>query len=226
LIQMYGVSKVYPNGILALYDVDIHVHKGEFVFLVGPSGAGKSSLVKLVYREELPTEGSVFVAGKDVSKLRRREVAGLRRNIGVVFQDFKLLPRLTVYDNVAFAMRVVEATRREIARRVPAVLELVGLEGKERALPCELSGGEQQRASLARAIVNNPKVLIADEPTGNLDPGTAWEIVELMLRINRIGTTVLVATHEKWVVDRLKRRVVEIDEGRIVRDDPRGGYDR
>ncbi len=224
MIEFYDVSKSYPNGTAALHGITATIPKGEFAFVVGPSGAGKSTLVRLVYRETLPTSGYVFVNGVNVSKLRPAAVPYLRRNIGVVFQDFKLLPRKTAYENVAFAMRVVGASPKEIARRVPATLELVGLVDKGEAYPAELSGGEQQRAALARAIVNHPLVLLADEPTGNLDPATSWEIVQLLLEINRRGTTVLMATHAKAIVDAARRRVITLDHGRLVRDRQRGDY--
>jgi len=224
LIEFYDVAKIYPNGAPALEGVSATINKGEFVFVVGPSGAGKSTLVRLVYREILPTEGFVFINGVNVAKLRPRAVPYLRRNVGVVFQDYKLLPRKTAYENIAFAMRVVGAGPKDIARRVPAVMELVGLAGKGDAYPSELSGGEQQRTALARAIANHPLVLVADEPTGNLDPQTSWEITQLLLEINRRGTTVLMATHAKALVDAAKRRVIALDRGRMVRDRQRGDY--
>jgi len=224
VIEFYGVTKVYPNQVTALRDIDFRVGRGEFVFVVGPSGAGKSTLVKLIYREELPTRGRLLVGGRDVTALRPGQVPYLRRSIGVVFQDFRLLPNKTVFDNVAFAMRVVEASPREIARRVPQVLELVGLADRARAYPDELSGGEQQRVALARAIANNPAVLLADEPTGNLDPHTGLEILRLLLDVNRMGTTIIMATHARHLVNVARRRVVELDAGRLVRDELRGGY--
>ncbi|MDI6894314.1 MAG: cell division ATP-binding protein FtsE [Bacillota bacterium] len=224
MIEFYGVSKTFPNQVTALRDIDLQVGNGEFVFVVGPSGAGKSTLVKLVYREEIPTRGRLLVGGRDVTALRPAQVCYLRRTIGVVFQDFRLLPNKTVFDNVAFAMRVVEAGPREIRRRVPQVLELVGLSDRARACPDELSGGEQQRVGLARAIVNNPSVLLADEPTGNLDPRTSLEILRLLMDINRMGTTVIMATHARHLVNVARRRVVELDAGRLVRDELRGGY--
>lgn len=225
MIGLYGVTKIYPNQVAALVDINLTVNQGEFVFLVGQSGAGKSTFVRLVHGEERPTRGQVLVAGRNVGRMRRREIAMLRRRVGVVFQDFKLLPDRNVFDNVAFALRVTGATGRDIRRRVPAVLDLVGLGDKLKCLPRELSGGEQQRVSLARAIVNNPPVVIADEPTGNLDPDTSWEIVDLLLRINRAGTTVVMATHAKNIVDSLNRRVIALEQGRVARDQPRGAYD-
>ncbi|MGE5554095.1 MAG: cell division ATP-binding protein FtsE [Betaproteobacteria bacterium] len=224
MIQLYNLSKTYPNGVVALTDVTLHIRKGEFVFLVGPSGAGKSSLMKLVIRQELPTSGQVLVAGRNVSRLRRHEVPYLRRRVGFVFQDFKLLPDRTVRENVAFALEVTEASHVEARRRVPAVLELVGLSDKADVYPHELSGGQQQRVSIARAIVNNPLVLLADEPTGNLDPETSFGIMELLAEINRRGTTVVMATHNREIVDRMRRRVIAIENGRVVRDEEKGTY--
>jgi len=224
VIEFYDVYKTYLNGTSALRSVTATIGKGEFVFVIGPSGAGKSTLVRLVYREELPTNGYVFVNGMNLVKLRPSAVPYLRRNIGIVFQDFKLLPRKTSFENVAFAMRVIGASPRDIARRVPATLELVGLSDKADAYPSELSGGEQQRAALARAIVNHPMVLLADEPTGNLDPTTSWGIVQLLLEINRRGTTVVMATHAKMIVDAVRRRVIALDRGCVVRDRQRSEY--
>ncbi len=224
MIEFYDVYKTYANGTSALRGVSATIGKGEFVFIVGPSGAGKSTLVRLVYREELPTSGYVFVNGTNLVKLRQSAVPYLRRNIGIVFQDFKLLPRKTTYENVAFAMRVIGTSPRDIARRVPATLDMVGLADKADAYPSELSGGEQQRAALARAIVNHPMVLLADEPTGNLDPGTSWGIVQLLLEINRRGTTVVMATHAKAIVDAARRRVIALDRGCLVRDRQRSEY--
>jgi cell division transport system ATP-binding protein len=224
LIRLKNVTKTYPNNVVALSNVSFTVAKGEFVFVVGPSGAGKTTLTRLLYREELPTSGSVVVDGQDVTELNPWEVPYLRRTIGVVFQDFKLLPDRTVYENVAFAMEVTGATRREIRRRVPWAIEAVGLKGKETAMPEELSGGEQQRTSLARAIVNKPSLLIADEPTGNLDPTTSWGIVRLMEEINRWGTTVVMATHAQAIVNSMQKRVIALSEGRVVRDEERGVY--
>ena len=225
MIEFYNVDMTYPNGTTALKGVTLSVAKGEFLFVVGPSGAGKSTLVRLIYRDLVPTSGFVFVNGVNLAKLRPKTVPYLRRHIGVVFQDFKLLPRKTAYENVAFAMRAVGASAREISRRVPATLELVGLAGKEDAYPSELSGGEQQRVALARAIANHPLVLVADEPTGNLDPATSRGILQLLFEINRRGTTVLMATHAKALVDSARRRVVALDRGRIVRDAERGAYE-
>lgn len=226
MIEFINVSKVYANGVTALRDVSLHIGRGEFVFLVGPSGAGKSTLVRLIYREEVATRGIVLVDGLNLGRLRRRDVPFLRRQMGVVFQDFKLLPNRTAYENVAFAMFVTGHTRRQIRRRVPEVLELVGLAHKADALPSELSGGEQQRVAVARAVVNHPKILLADEPTGNLDPETAWGIMELLVEINRRGTTVVVATHAQSIVNALRRRVIRLEGGRVIGDEPQGVYER
>jgi cell division transport system ATP-binding protein len=224
MIVLKGVSKKYPNGTVALDDINIKIHKGEFVFFVGPSGAGKSTLVKLLMREQLPTNGSIIIDDVDIASLKRRQIPYLRRKLGVVFQDFRLLNNKTVFENVAFAMQVVEASKREIVRQVPRVLSLVGLGDKADDYPAQLSGGEQQRVSLARAIVNNPPILIADEPTGNLDPDTAWDIMKLLKEINHRGTTVIMATHARDIVNYMRQRVVTLDKGRIIRDQERGGY--
>ena len=225
MIEFKNVSKVYNNNVKALSDVNIHINKGDFVFLVGPSGAGKSTFIKMLLKEVTPTTGDIIVAGEDLSTITRKRTPYYRRKIGMVFQDFRLIPDLNVYENVAFAMRVVEASQREIRRRVPMVLSLVGLSHKYKMFPNELSGGEQQRVSLARAIVNNPAVVIADEPTGNLDPETANEIMELLEDINRAGTTILMATHAKDIVNNMQKRVIAIDKGMVVRDDRRGMYE-
>jgi cell division transport system ATP-binding protein len=224
VIEFRRVTKIYGRDTEALKNVSLTINKGEFVFLVGPSGAGKSTFVRLLLREELPTEGQIVVDNVDTGRLRPAQIPFLRRRIGMVFQDFRLLPERTVAENVAFALRVVEAPRREIFRRVPQVLHLVGLAHKSRAKPAELSGGEQQRVALARALVNNPPILIADEPTGNLDPDTAWEIMQLLVEINQRGTTVLVATHAHDIVNRLRRRVVALEAGRLIRDEEKGAY--
>ncbi|MFA5881848.1 MAG: cell division ATP-binding protein FtsE [Eubacteriales bacterium] len=224
MINFINVSMVYPNGTKALTDVSLRIAKGEFVFLVGPSGAGKSTLTKLIFREEQPTRGQILFNGKNISRMKPREVPYLRRSVGVIFQDFKLLPNKTVAENVAFALEVIEASRREIAKAVPDALERVGLAKKAGAMPSELSGGEQQRVGMARAIVNNPPLVIADEPTGNLDPDTSGEIMHLLQEINKCGTTVIMATHAKDIVDGMKKRVVALEKGRVVRDEERGGY--
>ena len=216
---------MYPNGSQALKGVSIHIKKGEFVFIIGSSGSGKSTLIKLLLKELDPTEGKITINGIDTTNLARNEIPYLRRNLGVVFQDFRLLPNKTVYENVAFAMRVIEAPSRIIRRNVPTVLSLVGLQKKLRAYPNQLSGGEQQRTALARAIVNNPPILIADEPTGNLDPDTAWGIMNLLEDINSRGTTVVVATHAKDIVDAMQKRVITLKKGVIIRDVEKGGYD-
>lgn len=225
MIELKNVSKVYDNGSIALDHVSLHIGKGEFVFVVGASGAGKSTLIKLLSYEELPSRGSVFVNGIEVNKLAKNRVPYLRRKMGIVFQDFRLLPNKTAQENVAFAMEVIEAPRRLIRRRVRDVLDLVGLVGKADALPKNLSGGEQQRVAIARAIVNRPLLLIADEPTGNLDPETSWDIMEVFKKINHMGTTVLMVTHDKTLVDMMNKRVIEIDGGKVVRDEQKGGYD-
>ena len=225
MIEFKNVSKLYNNNVKALVDVNIKIENGEFVFLVGPSGAGKSTFIKMLIKEVDPTKGKIIVNGTDLSAVKRAQVPYYRRKIGMVFQDFRLIPTLNVYENVAFAMRVVEASQREIRRRVPMVLSLVGLSHKYKMFPNELSGGEQQRVSLARAIVNNPSVLIADEPTGNLDPETSTEIMNLLDDINRAGTTILMATHAKDIVDTMKKRVIAIEKGTIARDIMKGRYE-
>ncbi len=224
MITINNVSKVYPNGSQAVKNITLHIEKGEFVFIIGSSGSGKSTLIKMLMKELDPTSGEIIINGINTTKMSRSQVPYLRRNLGIVFQDFRLLPKKTVYENVAFAMRVTEASSRHIARNVPTVLSLVGLQNKSRAYPNELSGGEQQRTALARAIVNNPPILIADEPTGNLDPETAWDIMYLLDEINKRGTTVVVATHASDIVDEMQKRVVMLNHGNIVRDVERGGY--
>lgn len=224
MISLRNVSLVYPNGVRALDTVSLEIAKGEFVFLVGHSGTGKSSLMRLLYREARPSTGEITLDGIRVDRLRRSRVPALRRHLGVVFQDYKLLIDKTVWENVAFAMQVTGAHTRDVMRQVPRVLDLVGLSHKSRMYPGELSGGEQQRSAIARALVNNPKILLCDEPTGNLDPTNTSEIMELLLRINLKGTTVVVATHNQAVVDRMRRRVVRLEDGRIVTDEERGYY--
>ncbi|MBD9097424.1 MAG: cell division ATP-binding protein FtsE [Ruminococcaceae bacterium] len=218
MIKFRNVSKVYPNGTEALKDVSLDIDKGEFVFIVGPSGAGKSTFLKLITREEKASSGLVEVNGRNLNKLRRRRIPEHRRGIGMVFQDFKLIPNMTVYDNVAFALRVTDVATRDIKRRVPYVLGLVGLTGKVKCMPEELSGGEQQRVALARALVNNPALIIADEPTGNVDPEMSLEIVELLAEINNCGTTVLMVTHEHDLVSKFHKRVITIDKGEVISD--------
>lgn len=224
MVVFRDVSLTYPNGVRALSNINLRIAKGEFVFIVGETGCGKSSLLKLIYRELLPTTGQLFVGSIDVSSLLPWQIPRLRRNLGVVFQDFKLLGDRSVWDNVAFALRVIGISGKQIRRRVPPVLDLVGLLTRSDARPDELSGGEQQRACIARALVNSPTILIADEPTGNLDPDTSWEIVQILSRVNLKGTTVVIASHDLHVVDRLKRRVVAMERGRIVRDEVKGSY--
>jgi cell division transport system ATP-binding protein len=224
MISLRGVSLLYPNGVRALDQVSLEIAKGEFVFLVGHSGTGKSSLLRLLYREMPPTSGDITVDGIRVDRLPGRRVPALRRHLGVVFQDFKLLPDKTVWENVAFAMQVTGAPTKEILRQVPRALDLVGLSHRSRMYPDELSGGEQQRTAIARALVNNPKILLCDEPTGNLDPANTTEIVDLLLRINLKGTTIVVATHNQAVVDRMRRRVVRLENGKVATDKERGYY--
>lgn len=224
MVEFNSVSKKYPNGTIALRDVNLKINKGEFAFIVGSSGSGKSTLMKLILKEEDPTEGEVLVNGYQISTLKRMEIPYLRRSLGVVFQDFRLLPNKTVYENIAFALQITEALPKEIRRQVPMALALVGLSRKANAYPGQLSGGEQQRVALARALVNNPSVLIADEPTGNLDPETSWEIMKLLTEVNQRGTTVIIATHEKGIVDAMRKRVIALDKGVIVRDQQKGLY--
>jgi len=224
MIQTINASLSYNNGVQALRNVSVRIGEGEFVFIVGPTGSGKSSFLKWLNREEIPTSGQVLVAGKDVARMRPRQVPGLRRSVGVVFQDYRLLPQRTVWENVAFALHVIGAPGREVRRRTSAALEVVNLAAKADAYPHEISGGEQQRASIARAIVNNPPILLCDEPTGNLDPDTSWDIMTVLEKINLKGTTVLVASHDKTIVDRLQKRVVEFDHGKVVRDQQEGRY--
>lgn len=224
MIEFDRVTKVYSNGAVGLQGISFKIEKGEFVFVVGQSGSGKSSFLKLLMKEIEPTEGKIIVNGKDITHMKHKNIPYLRRTLGVVFQDFRLLPNKTVYENVAFAMQVVESPQRDIRRNVPMVLSLVGLEKKARAYPNQLSGGEQQRTALARAIVNNPPVLLADEPTGNLDPDTAWDIMKLLNDINHRGTTVVIATHAKDIVNTMQKRVITLHSGHLARDIETGGY--
>jgi len=224
MISLDGVTLVYPNGTRALDAIDLEIAKGSFVFLVGHSGTGKSSLLRLLYREQVPTRGAVTVDAIRVDTLRRSKIPALRRNVGVVFQDYKLLSDKTVWENVAFALQVTGARTKDVMRQVPRVLDLVGLAHKSRMFPSELSGGEQQRTAIARALVNNPKILLCDEPTGNLDPANTNEVMDLLHRINLKGTTVLIATHNALVVDRMRRRVIRLEDGKIVADEERGYY--
>ena len=224
VIEFINVSKIYPGHVIAADGVSFAIPLGEFVSLVGPSGAGKSTLIRLLTCEEGPTSGEIYVAGRDVIKLRKQELPYYRRKVGVIFQDFKLLPKKTVFENVAFALEVAGASNAEIHDKVPKIIEIVGLTKRVRAMSEELSGGEKQRVSIARALVHKPKILIADEPTGNLDPVTTWEIIELLFKINRQGTVVLLATHDKEVVDALQRRVITMRDGKIIADNPHGKY--
>jgi len=224
MIEMYDVWKTYPNGVYALKGINVKINKGEFVYVVGPSGAGKSTFIKLMYREIKPTKGQIFLNGNNVERLKERKIPNVRRNIGVIFQDYRLLPNLTIYENVAFAMEVTEAPKKQIKKRVPEVLEMVGLKNKMKSFPNQLSGGEQQRAAIARALTNNPGIIIADEPTGNLDLETSWGIMKLFDDINFKGTTIIMATHNRDIVNSMKRRVIVIQNGHIARDDLQGGY--
>lgn len=224
MIQLKNVNKKFANGHVALNDLSLDIENGEFVFLVGTSGAGKSTIIKLMMKELEIDSGKLLIDDKDITKMKRSQVPILRRKMGVVFQDFRLLQDKTVYENVAFAMEVVEASQKEIRRNVPMMLGMVGLSKKSKQYPNQLSGGEQQRVSIARAMVNSPSILVADEPTGNLDPEMSWEIMKLFNEINQRGTTILMATHDLTIVDRMKKRVVEISDGNIVRDEKRGGY--
>ncbi len=225
MIKLENVTKIYKTGVRAINNMNVDIGPGEFVYVIGPTGAGKSTFIKLLYREEKATSGLVVVAGKDVSKIKNRKVPYFRRNIGVVFQNFRLLPKKTVFENVAFTLEVTDTPKLEIRKKVRKTLELVGLEDKANAFPHELSGGQQQRVAIARAIVNSPKVLIADEPTGNLDPETSIEIIELLQRINEVNhTTILVVTHDKEIVQKYKKRTILIEDGCIKTDTSTGGY--
>lgn len=224
MIEMQDVWKTYPDGTSALRGLTVAIKRNEFVYIVGPSGAGKSTFMKLIYREERPSKGHLFVNGFNLEKLRQRKIPYLRRNIGVIFQDYRLLSKLTAVENVAFAMEVIEASKKNIKRRTHEVLEMVGLKERINALPSQMSGGEQQRVAIARAIVNNPSVIIADEPTGNLDPETSWGIMRLLEDINFRGTTIVMATHNKEIVNTMRKRVIAIEKGLIIRDQVRGEY--
>ena len=226
VLVLNNVTKTYPNGRNALQDVDLVIPEGDFVFLVGPSGAGKSTLMKLLIRDELASHGDVVIDGADLARIPRRQVPKVRRKIGIVFQDFKLLPKKTVWENVAFALEVTGTPRRKIKPAVDRVLAVVGLTGQAQQLPTQLSGGEQQRTAIARAMVHDPRIIIADEPTGNLDPVISWEIIQLLLRINELGVTILMATHDAEVVTALRKRVVALEDGRIIRDETGAAYHR
>ena len=223
MISLTNVSKRYPSGNLALDNVNLEIDKGEFVFIVGSSGAGKSTLMRLLLREEVPTSGRIIVNGKNVGELRRREIPYFRRTLGVVFQDFRLIPTMTVYDNVAFALRATNVSTRDIRQRVPYILTLVGLQGKARSMPEQISGGEQQRVALARALATEPDIILADEPTGNIDPELSFEIVELLTEINKVGTTVVMVTHEHDLVAQFQHRIIRIEQGRLIADTGRTG---
>lgn len=224
IIRLESVSKSYSTGAPALNGVNLHINKGEFVFIVGDSGSGKSTLIKLLLRELTPTEGKIFVNGTDVEKLKRRKVPKFRRNMGVVFQDFRLLKDRNVYENVAFAQRIIQVPTKQIRKNVPSILSIVGLAGKYKAKPKQLSGGEQQRVALARALINQPPILLCDEPTGNLDPKNSWDIMKLLEQINLNGTTVLVVTHNREIVNAMQKRVITMKKGVIVSDEEKGGY--
>ncbi|HEX5038968.1 MAG TPA: cell division ATP-binding protein FtsE [Candidatus Limnocylindria bacterium] len=226
VIRMTDVGMTYPNGKVALADVTVTIPRGDFVFLVGPSGAGKSTFIRLLIREQLPTSGEVSVAGRNLLSMRRGQIPALRRRIGTVFQDFRLLPAKTVWENVAFALEVTGAPSSRIRARVPQLLSLVGLQDHAQHLPTQLSGGEQQRTAIARALVHDPALLIADEPTGNLDPVTSWEIIQLLIQINELGTTVLMATHNQEIVNAMRRRVLALEAGHLVRDESAAAYER
>jgi len=221
---MQDIWKTYADGTHALRGVSVRIDRNDFVYLVGPSGAGKSTFMKLIYREEVPTKGQISVNGFNIGKLKPRKIPYVRRNIGVIFQDFRLLPKMSVYENIAFAMEVIEAPKKVIRKRAMEVIELVGLKGKHNSLPSQLSGGEQQRVAIARAIINNPSVIVADEPTGNLDPETSWGIMNLLEEINFRGATIVMATHNREIVNSLRKRVIAIENGAIVRDEVRGEY--
>lgn len=224
LIRLKNVKKQYKNGVVAIHDMNLNIQKGDFVFVIGATGCGKSTLIKMLYREEKPTEGKILIAGLDVGKLRNRKVYKLRRRIGVVFQDYKLLNRMNAYENVAFAQEIFGIPKSEIHPRVLKVLELVGLKNKAKSYPNELSGGEQQRVAIARAIINEPKILICDEPTGNLDEKTSMEIMKVLDEINKLGTTIIMVTHDRDIVERMKKRVLLLDAGRIVKDYEKGTF--
>ena len=224
LIRINNLEKKYKTGVTAIYDLDLKVKKGDFVFVIGQSGSGKSTLIKMLYREEKPTKGTINIGGIEVSKLKNRKVYKLRRKLGIVFQDFKLLPKLTVYENVSFALEILGLPSKEIQSKTLEALEQVGLKNKSKNYPDQLSGGEQQRVAIARAIVNNPKLLLCDEPTGNLDPETSWEVMQVLEKINNNGTTIIMATHDKEMVNRMKKRVILIEAGKIKKDYEKGKY--
>ena len=224
MIRIKGVSKVYPNGFSALENIDVTINRGEFVYLVGPSGAGKSTVLRMIFYAEKPSSGEIYIDNFPLGTMSRKQIPFYRRNVGMIFQDYKLLPKRTVYENIAFASRIVHASRSKIRRQVSQALDLVGLSEKKNHYPSELSGGEQQRICIARAIVNNPPILLADEPTGSLDPETSWEIMQLLSKVNSRNTTVIVATHNKGLVDDIRKRVIALEGGRIRRDQQFGAY--
>ena len=224
LIRIKSLEKKYKTGVTAIYDFNLKVKKGDFIFVIGQSGSGKSTLIKLLYREEKPSKGSIIVGGIDVAKLKNRKVYKLRRKLGIVFQDFKLLPKLTVYENVAFALEIYGLPTQEVKRKVLKALDLVGLKSRAKSYPDQLSGGEQQRVAIARAIVNSPKLLICDEPTGNLDPDTSLEVMKVIEKINDLGTTVVMATHDREMVNKMKKRVILLDNGKLTKDYEKGSY--
>lgn len=224
MFEFIGVSKIFKKEFLAVNDINIKINQGEFVFLVGRSGAGKSTLVKLLLKEEDPTTGKILYKGNDIAKIRRRGIPVYRRNIGFIFQDFRLLPKMTVYENVAFAMEIIGTSTKTIRREIPTVLSMVGLADKSKSYPDELSGGEKQRVAIARAVINRPEIIIADEPTGNLDHDTSLEIMKIFTEINRRGTTLIMATHDREIVNKMQKRVIEIKKGSIIRDIKSGGY--
>lgn len=223
-IKFRNVEKTYKNGVNAVYDMNLDIKKGEFVFVIGASGSGKSTLIKMLYREERPTHGEIYVGGVNVAKVKNNKVYKLRRKIGIVFQDYKLLPKLTVYENVAFALEIYGLPAQEVKRKVLKALDLVGLKSRTKSYPDQLSGGEQQRVAIARAIVNSPKLLICDEPTGNLDPDTSLEVMKVIEKINDLGTTVVMATHDREMVNKMKKRVILLDNGKLVKDYEKGSY--
>ena len=224
LIRIKDVTKTYKNGVNAVYDMNLDIKKGEFVFVIGASGSGKSTLIKMLYREERPTKGESYVGGVNVAKVKNNKVYKLRRKIGIVFQDYKLLPKLTVYENVAFALEIYGLPTQEVKRKVLKALDLVGLKSRTKSYPDQLSGGEQQRVAIARAIVNSPKLLICDEPTGNLDPDTSLEVMKVIEKINDLGTTVVMATHDREMVNKMKKRVILLDNGKLAKDYEKGSY--
>ncbi len=224
MVLFNNITKKYPNGIIALNDMSIKINEGEFVFLVGQSGAGKSTFIKLLTKEINATSGKIYFDGNDITKIHKRRVPDYRRKIGIVFQDFKLLNKMTVYENIAFALQIIGKSNREIKKQVPMLLNLVGLADKAKNKPLELSGGEQQRVAVARALVDKPRMIICDEPTGNLDPKTSWELMDLLRILNMHGTTIIMATHDRDIVDKMKKRVIELSNGSVVRDDVEGGY--